>query len=115
MAQAAPDKSKQFILSCRESFEFYAGKCLKIRDHNTAQIKPFLFNRPQKILDAIVKKQIAALGYVRILLLKARRFGGSTYIEGRGYWRTSLWKNRNAFIVGHEEESTNTLFSMAQL
>jgi len=109
------DKSKQFVLDCRDSFKFYAEKCLKIRDHNTAQIKPFVFNRPQRILDAIVEKQLSLQGYVRILLLKARRFGGSTYIEGRGYWRTSLWKNRNAFIVGHEEESTNTLFSMAQL
>ncbi|MFA5377539.1 MAG: hypothetical protein WC455_17440 [Dehalococcoidia bacterium] len=111
----SPDKVKEFIKSCRDSFEFFAKKCLKIRDHNTAQVKPFVFNRPQRILHAIIEKQIAALGYVRVLLLKARRFGGSTYIEGRGYWRTSLWKNRNAFIIGHEEESTNTLFAMAQL
>jgi len=57
----------------------------------------------------------AAMGYIRIMLLKSRRFGGSTYIEGRYYWKSSLNFNRNTFIVGHEEDSTSTLYAMATL
>lgn len=99
----------------RHDFEAYASNCLFVRDHVTKQILPFIFNTPQRIFHAIVEKQRAQIGYVRVLLDKARRFGGSTYIEGRGYWKTSLNFNINAFIVGHEEDSVDTLFAMARL
>lgn len=99
----------------RADFPLFAEKCLKVRDHHSQQIVPFVLNRGQRIFHAIVEKQKAEKGFVRVLLLKARRFGGSTYIEGRVYWRTSLRRNHNAFIIGHEEESTRTLYQMAQL
>lgn len=97
------------------NFETYAEQCLKLRDHNTAQILPFRLNQGQKILHAVVEKQKKEKGYIRVFLLKSRRFGGSTYVEGRFYFRTSLNPNRNTFIVGHEKSSTATLFRMAQL
>lgn len=93
----------------------HARDCLKIRDHNTAEIVPLDYNDPQKIIHTIIEMQKKELGYVRALLLKTRRFGGSTQIQGRFYSKTSLNFNRNAFIVGHEKESTNTLFEMAKL
>lgn len=89
--------------------------CLTIRDHDTASLLPFKLNKGQRILHAIAEKQKADRGKVRVLLLKSRRFGGSTYVEARSYWNTSLKFNRNTFIVGHEEESTKTLFGMAKL
>jgi len=109
------DFAKEKILSYRSSFERFAGDCLFIRDHDSKQILPFRFNNPQRILDAIIEKQRVELGYVRILLDKARRFGGSTHIEGRGYWRTSLWFNTGAAVIAHEEDSVDTLFAMARL
>ena len=99
----------------RNNYETFASKCIKIRDHNTAKILPLNFKRGQQILHAVTEKMKAELGYVRILLLKARRFGGSTYVEGRFYWRTSLNSNRNTFIAAHEVDSTNTLYRMATL
>jgi hypothetical protein len=106
---------RERIVAFRQSFRLFAEQCERVRDHDSKKILPFRLNRPQQILDAIVEKQRAEIGYVRIILDKARRFGGSTYIEGRGYWATSLWKNRNAFVLAHEEDSTDTLFSMARL
>jgi len=103
------------IKQYRGNFETFADKCIKIRDHNTAKILPLKFKRGQQILHAVTEKMKAELGYVRILLLKARRFGGSTYVEGRFYWKTSLNSNRNTFIVAHEVDSTNTLYGMATL
>ena len=96
-------------------FRVFAKDCLKVRDHITATIVPFVFNRSQEILHGIVEKQLGELGYVRVLMDKSRRFGGSTYVEGRFYWMTSLNENRNTFIVGHEDDSTDTLFGMAKL
>ena len=103
------------VKSYRESFVLYAGKCLTIKDHHTANLVPLTLNNGQRILHAVAEKQKKECGYVRILLDKARRFGGSTYVEGRYYWRTSMNFNRSAFIVAHEEDSTNTLFGMARL
>ncbi len=99
----------------RADFELYARQCIKIKDHNTASIVPLILNRGQRILHAVAEKQKREKGYVRILLLKSRRFGGSTYVEGRFYWLTSLNFNRHTFIVGHESDSTSTLYRMAQL
>ncbi|MDD3089948.1 MAG: hypothetical protein PHT95_08410, partial [Candidatus Omnitrophica bacterium] len=98
-----------------DDFRVFAEECLFVRDHDTKRILPFALNRPQRILHAIVEKQRQEMGCVRIVLDKARRFGGSTYIEGRGYWKTSLNFNYNAFVLAHEEDSTDTLFSMARL
>lgn len=107
--------AEQKILGYRQNFSEFAAECLFVRDHTTKKILPFALNNPQRILNAIVDKQLEQLGYIRILLDKARRAGMSTYVEGRGYWRTSLNFNINAFIVAHEEDSTDTLFGMARL
>jgi hypothetical protein len=114
MQNAALDKFAE-IGSYIDDFEHFANDCESVRDHTTKKILPFIFNRPQKILHAIVEKQRTEMGYVRVILDKARRFGGSTYIEGRAYWKTSLNFNVNAFICAHEEDSTDTLFEMARL
>ena len=98
-----------------DDYGIFAEECISIRDHNTSKILPLIFNKGQKILHAVSEKMKADKGYIRIMLLKARRFGGSTYIEGRFYWKSSLNFNRNTFIVGHEEDSTSTLYQMATL
>ncbi len=108
-------KLTQLLESYLDHFEVFSSDCLQIKDHFSAQIVPFKLNPGQKILHAIAEKQSKELGYVRMLLLKSRRFGGSTYIEGRFYWKTSLGFNRNTFIVGHELDSTDTLYQMATL
>lgn len=116
MAQAAKKIDTDEILRTYiRDFRSHAGDCIFIRDHNTSEIVPLILNAPQTILDAVAEKQRAEFGIVRILLLKARRFGGSTYVQGRFYSKTSLNFNRNTFIVGHQAESTNTLFEMAKL
>ncbi len=109
------DEQKSLVKSYLDNFELYASKCLTIKNHVTATLVPLILNRGQKILHAVVEKQKSERGYVRIILDKTRRFGGSTYVEGRFYHKTSMNFNRSAFIVAHEEDSTNTLFSMARL
>ena len=109
------EAEREQLLSYIRDPEIHAKACLKIRDHNTASIAPLLYNDSQKVLHQIAEKQRKEFGGVRILLLKSRRFGGSTYVQGRFYSKTSLQFNRNAFIVAHEREGTNTLFEMAKL
>lgn len=108
-------QTKEVIKSYRANYKTFAEKCQKVKDHDTAKIVPFIFRRGQQILHNVAEKQKAEKGYVRILNLKSRRYGGSTYVEGRFYRNCSLFPNRHAFIVAHEEESTSTLFEMARL
>jgi len=96
-------------------FQVHARECLFVRDHNTAKVLPFEFRPGQQVMHDIAEKRKAEMGYLRILLLKNRRFGGSTYIGGRGYNRASLNPNQNVFIIGHEADSTATLYKMVQL
>jgi len=98
-----------------DNYEAFAKDCISIRDHNTNRILPLIFNKGERILHIVSEKMKAEKGIIRIMLLKSRRFGGSTYIEGRFYWKTSLNYNRNTFIVGHEVDSTATLYTMARL
>lgn len=93
-------------------FEVYAAACLKIRTKSGA-IEPLKLNRAQLFLHAIAEKQRAETGKVRIIGLKGRQQGFSTYVEGRIYWRVTHQKGVRAFILTHEEEATKNLFEMA--
>lgn len=96
-------------------YPLFAGDAIKVRDHNTAQILPLKFRPGQQIMHDIAEKRKAEKGFLRILLLKNRRFGGSTYIAGRGYHRAIFNFNQNIFIIGHETDSTSTLYKMVLL
>ena len=88
-SQTAIDPIDAQIMAWHDDVELHARDCLKIKDHQTAKILPLIYNRGQKILHNIAEKQKADKGLVRIVLLKSRRFGGSTYVEGRFYSLTS--------------------------
>ncbi len=110
-AQTAEDIVRSYVADCK----IHARDCLSVRDHNTAKILPFIYRPGQKVMHDIAEKRKAEHGYLKILLLKNRRFGGSTYIGGRGYTRASLTANQSIFIMGHESKSTKTLYKMVQL
>lgn len=96
----------------KDDFPHYAAKCLKIRTKSGA-IEPLKLNRAQLYLHALAEKQRAETGKVRIIGLKGRQQGFSTYVEGRIYWRVTHQKGVRAFILTHEEEATKNLFEMA--
>ena len=98
-----------------DSFERCAKDMIKVRDHNTASLMALEFRPGQQVMHDVAEKRKAERGYLRVLLLKNRRFGGSTYVAARGYHRAIFNFNQNIFIIGHETDSTNTLFKMVQL
>lgn len=110
------EEMKKVVTELRNNKLKFFTKCVSIKDHNTGLILPLKLNRGQQILHAITEKQARDKnGHVRALILKARRFGGSTYVEARFYHKTIMNKNRSTFIVAHEEDSTTTLYNMAKL
>lgn len=97
----------------RDDFEHYAAKCLKIRT-KTAQIKPFVLNAAQRLLHQAAEDQMREKGRVRIITVKGRQQGISTYINGRGYHKTTHSKGWRSYILAHDQAGTNNLFEMVQ-
>ncbi|WP_422446190.1 hypothetical protein [Endozoicomonas sp. ALB091] len=94
-------------------FQFYASKCLKIRT-KSAKVIPFQLNKAQLYLDRRIEDQRQRTGKVRIVVLKGRQQGCSTYTEGRFYWLVSNRKGLRAYILTHEADATANLFDMVQ-
>lgn len=97
----------------RKDYAHYAKRCLVIKNKKGDMV-PFTFNRAQRHIHTLVEHQLSTTGMVRVLLLKARQQGGSTYTQGRLYWRTSLQRGKTAFILTHEDKATKNLFRMGK-
>nr|MDT0253066.1 hypothetical protein [Endozoicomonas sp.] len=94
-------------------FQFYARRCLKIRT-KSAKVIPFQLNKAQIYLDGRIEDQQQRTGKVRIVVLKGRQQGCSTYTEGRYYWLVSNRRGLRAYILTHEADATGNLFDMVQ-
>jgi hypothetical protein len=92
----------------RKDFAAYAKDVLQIQTKK-GKIEPFVLNRFQRRLDAIVEEEIAKPKGARIILLKARQLGSSTYIAGRQYHRTTLWPNQTALTLAHDLDTAEAL------
>jgi hypothetical protein len=71
----------------RNDLEYFAQHCLKLRP-KSGPLEPFVFNAAQRKLHEIIERQKATIGRVRVIILKARQLGVSTYIAARLYQRT---------------------------
>lgn len=108
-----PEALETFYMQCRDSFPFFAPRCLFIKGKD-AQRHNFEFNRAQWYLHTVAEWMRHKLGYVRIIVVKGRQQGISTYLEGRAYWRTIHSENFNVLIMTHEMSATNNLFDMSK-
>lgn len=96
-----------------DEFPFYANAALKIRTKEGA-IAQLKLNPAQQILDAAVQKQLKTEGKVRVIILKARQQGLSTYVGGYLYHQVSQREACKALIVTHHSDSTRALFDMTR-
>ena len=101
------------MLLYRANFPMHSAKCLKIIDKKSRLI-PLILNEPQLIIHAKIEAQIQEHGMARVMILKARKSGASTYIAGRFYSKTRLWKYRKAKVMAHDQSGTDALFQMVQ-
>jgi len=121
MPQVEPSKAElrmqkemdAFFLKCIHDFEYFATTCLKIKT-KTKGIQPLIFNKSQLHLHAIAEEMIERFGKVRVIIVKGRQQGLSTYVEGRGYWKTSQNYDIKAYILTHENDATKNLFDMTK-
>lgn len=110
-------KNNQLLLKVRKrlytDFSYYSKAALKIRTKK-GEIRPLELNPAQMILDEAVTAQQEAEGKVRIIILKARQQGLSTYTGGYLYFSVSQQKARKAMVITHHADSTRALFDMTK-
>lgn len=86
---------------------------MKIIDKMTGRLVPFVLNRPQRKLLAEMEAQRLNNEPVRIILLKARQWGGSTLVQVYIAWmQLVLFKGKNSIIVGHKRNSSFAIKQM---
>lgn len=98
-----------------DDFPFYAEKTLRIKPAEGGDYIPFTFNPAQRYADAVMNQQKKEKGWVRAVILKARRLGFSTYIAGRFYHRTATKPGIGTFILSHHSKTTQALFNMVKI
>lgn len=96
-----------------ETYALYAGKYIKITDKKGRTV-PLVQNHIQRLIDVKINELQAAGIPPRIIVLKPRQTGVSTDTQGRMIKETTTKKNRNGFIVSHEDPSTKAIFQKAK-
>ena len=94
-------------------FPFYSNAALKIRT-KAGEIAPLKLNPAQKILQQAVDKQMKSEGKIRVIILKARQQGLSTYTGGYLYFSVSQQPARKAMVITHHADSTRALFDLTK-
>lgn len=94
-------------------FPFYAKSALKIRTKE-GDISALNLRPAQRILQKAVEDQLETEGKVRVIILKARQQGLSTYVGGYLYHNVSQRKACKAMVITHHSDSTRALFDMTK-
>lgn len=94
-----------------EGFAEYASLFLKIRD-KSANIVPFKINMCQQIIDDVANNCVKQGRPTRIICVKGRQQGISTYSSGKMYNQTTLKPNYRSTVVSYKEDSSIEVFRM---
>lgn len=94
-------------------FEFWAATCVKIIDKTTHRQVPFVLNRAQRKLLGVLEGQRTSGKPIRVILLKARQWGGSTLVQIYMAWiQLVLKENWNSLICGHLRDTASAIKGM---
>ena len=90
-----------YEIRMNHDFEFYAALCLTIQDKKTKRAISFLLNKGQRILIGEFERQRLLGMPIRVIIVKARQWGGSTATEMYMLWmQTRLYRNWHSAIIG---------------
>ena len=100
-------------LRCRYDFEYWAVKCVVIKDKTTGADIPFVPNAPQRRVLAALEDDRCAGRPLRMIILKARQWGGSTLVQLYMAWIQITQKmNWNSLICAHVKDTAATIRGM---
>lgn len=97
-------------LRCRHDFEYWAVTCVKIKDKLTGAYIPFALNAPQRRIVAVMEEDRLAGRPIRLIMLKARQWGGSTLVQMYMAWiQTTQRLNWHSLICAHVKDTASAI------
>ena len=110
---AALHAGEQRCLRLRHDFEYWALKCVTIRDKMSGEDIPLRLNAPQRRLLAAFERQRRRGLPIRTIILKARQWGGSTLVQTYMAWiQITRKRNWHSFICAHVKDTAATIRGM---
>lgn len=100
-------------LRCRYDFEYWAAECVTVKDKQSYRDIPFILNAPQRRVLRVLEGDRRAGLPIRIILLKARQWGGSTLVQMYMAWIQCVHRrNWNSVICAHVKDTSLNIRGM---
>ncbi len=100
-------------LRCRHDFEYWCAVCATIKDKTTGRLVRFALNAPQRRVVEVLERQRLAGRPLRLMLLKARQWGGSTLIQTYMAWiQSCLCRNWHSLICAQVKDTSSGIRGM---
>jgi len=109
-----PEEDARLVKLYRQYPHEFIESYLKIKPKK-GDIQLLKLNVAQQILYNTIQELRAAGKRIRIIILKARQTGLSTFTEAMIFCRARLYPNSNCLIVAHEKSLAETIFKMSKL
>ena len=94
-------------------FEYWAARCVKIKDKLSGKLVPFRLNRPQRRVLSMLEEQRRGGRPIRMIMLKARQWGGSTLVQMYMAWIQMIHaENWHSLICAHVKDTSSTIRGM---
>lgn len=93
--------------------EYFSSERLRITNKHGSLV-PLLYNKGQRTIAEAIETQRKTRVPVRICLLKARQFGGSTEFEAELFKDSILRSNRSSMVIAHDLDSARHLRDMTE-
>lgn len=101
------------MLRFRHDFEYWAAKCVHIKDKTTGKNIAFILNSPQRRLLALLENDRLEGKPCRIIMLKARQWGGSTLVQIYMAWlQIMIYSGCNSLICAQVKDTSATIRGM---
>lgn len=100
-------------LRIKHDFEYWCATCVTILDKVSGRLQNMVLNKPQRRVLRELEKQRLDNKPLRLILLKARQWGGSTLVQIYMAWiQLVLKSNWNSLICGHLHQTSQALKAM---
>lgn len=90
-------------------FPEWAERFLRIRDENGVLV-PFTLRETQRRFDAFLEEELAEKGYARVVVLKARKEGISSVVQGRAVREAIERPGWHVGVMAHNDDACAAIF-----
>ncbi|MCM1020626.1 MAG: hypothetical protein NC343_00660 [Muribaculum sp.] len=100
-------------LRIEHDFEYWAATCCTIKDKRSGRDVRFILNRPQRRVLSLMERQRLDGNPIRLIMLKARQWGGSTLVQIYMAWIQLVHRRSwNSLICAHVKDTAATIRGM---